>query len=77
MCFSIPFRIYFKDVSEIIRDCFGLQKDKTNYKNSNKNEINMDLIESQPILNDHDEGNVFLPDSDEELVNSYDLMDSD
>ena len=72
MCLSIPFRIYFKNISEIIKDCFGLEEEKKNKKNS---EINMGLIEEQPILNL--EESVFISDSEEELEKSYDFMDSD
>lgn len=74
MCLSIPFRIYFKDVSEIIKDCFGLDDEKhTNYKK--KSEIDMDIIEAQPVSDD--ESSVFLHNSEDELDKSYDFMDSE
>jgi hypothetical protein len=76
MCLSIPFRIYFKDISEILKDCFGLKDEK---KNNHNREINMDLIEAQPILDDKliKKQPVLEPNSDEELEKSYDFMDSD
>jgi hypothetical protein len=74
MCLSIPFRIYFKDVSEIMRDCFGLKEEKQ-MKNRNISEIDMDIIEAQPVSDD--DSSVFLHNSDEELEKSYDFMDSD
>ena len=75
MCLSIPFRIYFRDISDIIKDCFGLKDDKSFKKNSEQPEINMDIIEAQPISDD--EGTVFLPNSSDELDKSYDFMDSE
>jgi len=74
MCFSVPFRIYFKDVSQIIRDCFGLNEDKYASKNRKPSEIDMGLIEAQPVS---DDDSVFLHNSDEELEKTYDFMDSD
>lgn len=73
MCLSIPFRIYFKDISEIMRDCFGLEEDNSN--NKKNYEIDMGLIEEQPISDSDD--SVFIHDSDDELDKSYDFMDSD
>lgn len=73
MCLSIPFRIYFKDISEIMRDCFGLEEDNSN--NKKNSEIDMGLIEEQPISDSDD--SVFIHDSDDELDKSYDFMDSD
>ena len=48
-------------------------------KNNHNHEINMDLIEAQPILDDKliKKQPVLEPNSDEELEKSYDFMDSD
>ena len=75
MCLSLPFRIYFKDISEIIKDCFLLKEEKKKSKKSDKSEINMDLIEAQPIKSEY-QNEVFIPSSGDELEQSYDLMDS-
>ena len=78
MCFSIPFRIYFKDVSEIMKDCFGLNDEKKKYNRKTSSRISMDLIEAQPVSSsEDDDDSVFLHNSDEELEKSYDFMDSD
>jgi len=73
MCLSIPFKIYIKNISEIIKDCFGIKEDK--YTVPCKSKINMDIIEAQPIYDKDD--SVFLYNSGDELDKSYDFMDSD
>ena len=78
MCFSIPFRIYFKDVSEIMKDCFGLNDEKKKYNRRPSSRISMDLIETQPVSSDDDDNaSVFLNNLEDEIEKSYDFMDSD
>ena len=74
MCIKLPFRIYFKNIYQILKECFGLNDSNQGYK---KTDMNMRIIEEQPIIEDSHISNSDSEtekESDQELEKSYDFI---
>ena len=76
MCLSIPFRIQLKNLTDIFKDCFGLNEPSTI---NNKNKQKLIIIEQPKKYNENvdlEMGNIIesLKNSEDELEESYDFV---